>query len=180
MEGGPTVKLEKFHIPSSIGATLFLGLYLICGCNSSHATQQHPDEVDSVVRALTTNGFGALNVSQDRTKGVMTLTGPVQSQERKTYAEQIARVNASDYVIANEITVTPPPPTEDQLTEDKYKAVLQAHQALDLHDIHYEAKNGTLILSGSVHTALQRAEAVKLAKEVPNVERVVDQIKVKP
>jgi hypothetical protein len=28
-----------------------------------------------------------------------------------------------------------------------------------------------------VHTAYQRAEAIKLAKEVPNVNRVVDEIK---
>ena len=126
-----------------------------------------------------TNGFGAVNVSQDRSKGVMTLTGRVQSQERKTYAAQIACVNASDYVIADEVTVTPPPPpTVAQLTEDKYKAVLRAHQVLHLQDIHYEAKNGTLTLSGTVHTARQRAEAVKLAKEAPNVQRVVDQITV--
>jgi hyperosmotically inducible periplasmic protein len=173
------VKLDKSYVDSFTTATLFLSLGLIWGCSSTRAPQQHPDEIDSVVRALTTNGFGAINVSQDRTKGIMTLTGPVQSQERKTYAEQIARVNAGDYTIADEITVTPPPPTKDQLTEDKYKAALQGHQELDLQDIHYEAKNGTLILSGSVHSARQRAEAVKLAKEVPDVERVIDQIKVK-
>lgn len=110
----------------------------------------------------------------------MTLMGSVQSQERKTYAAQIARVNASDYVIANEITVTPPPPTVAQLTADEYKAMLQAHQSLDRQDINYEAKDGTLILSGSVHTGHQRAEAVTLAKGVPHVERVVDEIKVRP
>lgn len=57
--------------------------------------------------------------------------------------------------------------------------MLEAHKNLDLQGINYEAQNGTLILSGSVHTAYERAEAVKLAKEVPNVERVVDEIKVK-
>jgi len=172
------VKLQKIYVSSLIVAALFLGLGLIWGCSSIHAAPQHPDEVDSLARALATNGFGAVNVSQDRTKGVMTLTGPVESQERKTYAEQIARVNASDYVIANQIIVITPPPTGDQLTEDKYKAVLQAHQDLALQDIHCQAKNGILVLSGSVHSAHERAEALKLAKEVPNVERVVDEIKV--
>ena len=173
------MKFDKFYLHSLIGAMWFLSLGLILGCSSTHAAPQHPDEVDSVVRALTTNGFGSLNVSQDRTNGVMTLTGPVQSQERKTYAAQIARVNAGDYVIDNETTVTPPPSTGDQLTETKYKAALQAHRDLNQQDIHYEAKNGIFILSGTVHTAHQRAEAVKLAKEVPNVERVVDRITVK-
>lgn len=174
------MKFEQFYKPSLVGVTLILGISVILGCSSTHAAQQHPDEVDSVVRALMTNGFGAVNVSQDRSKGVMILTGPAQSEERKAYAAQIARVNASDYVIANEITVTPPPPTPAQLIEDKYKAVLQAHQNLGLQGINYEARNGTFVLSGSVHTLRQRAEAVKLAKEVPNVERVVDEIKVRP
>ncbi len=173
------MKSENLYMPSLTGVTLFLGVCLFWGCSGTHATPQHPDEVDSVVGALTTNGFGYVNVSQDRTKGVMTLTGTVQSQERKTYAEQIAHVNASDYVIANDINVTPPPPTVAELIEDKYKAMLETHKDLDLQGINYEARNGTLILSGSVHTAHERAEAVKLAKEVPNVERVVDEIKVK-
>ena len=124
------MKFGKIYTPSLISATWFLGLCLIWDCSRTHATQQHPDEVDSVVRALMTNGFGAVNVSRDRSKGVMTRTGPVQSQERKTYAADLARVNASDYVIANELTVTPPPRTVAQLTVDKYKAMLQAHQAL--------------------------------------------------
>jgi hypothetical protein len=91
-----------------------------------------------------------------------------------------AAVEMAHYVISDEMTVTPPPPTVAQLTEDKFKAALQAHQELASQDISYEAKDGTLILSGRVHTAHQRAEAVKLAKAVPNVERVVDEIKVKP
>jgi len=160
------------------GASLFLGLCLIWGCSGIHETQQKPDEVDSVVHALTTNGFGAVNVTQDRVKGVMTLTGPVQSQERKAYAAQIARVNAGDYVIANETTVTTPPPTVDQLTEEKFKAMLQAHKDLSSQDISFQVKDGTLILSGTVHTTSERAEAIKLAKEAPDVKRVVDNIKV--
>ena len=173
------MKVGRLYIPSLTGAILFLGVCLIWGCSGTHTTQQKPDEVDGLVRALMTNGFGTVNVSQDRTKGVMTLTGSVQSQEGKTYAVQIAHVNASDYVIADEINVTPPPPTVAQLTADKFKAVLQTHQSLDRQDIKYETKNGTLFLSGSVHTARERAEAVKLAKGLPNVERVIDEIKVK-
>ena len=164
---------------SFTGSTLLLSVCLIWGCSSTRATQQKPDEVDSVVHALTTNGFGAVNVTQDRAKGVMTLTGAVQSQDRKAYAAQIAQVNAGDYVIANEITVTTPPPTVDQLTEEKFKAILQAHKNLSSQDISSQAKDGTLILSGIVHTTSERAEAVRLAKGVPNVERVVDEIKVK-
>jgi osmotically-inducible protein OsmY len=57
--------------------------------------------------------------------------------------------------------------------------MLQAQKNLDQQENQYEAKNGTLVLSGNVHSAHERVEAVRLAKSVPNVERVVNQIKVK-
>ena len=44
----------------------------------------------------------------------------------------------------------------------------------------YLAKNGTLVLKGSVKTAAQKKEAEHLAKKVPNVQQVVNEIKVKP
>jgi hyperosmotically inducible protein len=42
------------------------------------------------------------------------------------------------------------------------------------------AKNGTLVLKGSVKTAAQKREAGELAKHVPNVEQVVNEIQIKP
>ena len=103
--------------PPLTGSILFLGVCLMWGGSGKHATQQKPDEVDSVFRALTTNGFGAVNGTHDRIKGVMTLTEPIQSQERKAYAAKVAQVNAGDYAIANEIKVAMPLPTLEQLTE---------------------------------------------------------------
>ncbi len=44
----------------------------------------------------------------------------------------------------------------------------------------YLAKNGTLVLKGSVKTAAQKKEAEHLAKKVPNVQQVVNEIEVKP
>jgi hyperosmotically inducible protein len=51
---------------------------------------------------------------------------------------------------------------------------------LDAQSISYKAKNGTLVLSGSVKTAAQKSEAMKLAKNIPNVKEVVNEIEVKP
>ncbi len=176
--GGFTVKSTHFYIAGLLGATVFFVAGSIGGCNGTNATPQHPDEVDSVVHALIVNGLYKVSVSLDRTKGVMTLTGNVQSQDQKTYAAQIAHEDASHYTIANEIGVIPPscgvPANRGQV-----QAMLQAHKNLDQQDIDYEAKNGTLVLSGNVQSAHERVEAVRLAKSVPNVERVVNQIKVK-
>jgi len=57
---------------------------------------------------------------------------------------------------------------------------LKAHKQLDEQSIDYSAKNGTLVLKGSVKTSAQKEEADKLAKEVPNVQQVVNEIEVKP
>ena len=53
------------------------------------------------------------------------------------------------------------PPVMHQPIVDRYKAMLQGHKNLDLRHIDYEAKNGTLVLSGNVHSAHERAEAVR-------------------
>ena len=61
-----------------------------------------------------------------------------------------------------------------------YKAAIKAHKNLDDQSIDYNAKNGTLVLKGSVKTAAQKKEAAMLAKSVPNVKEVVDELEVKP
>ena len=45
--------------------------------------------------------------------------------------------------------------------------------------IHYKAKNGVLELTGTVKNTGQRNEAEELARKVPNVRQVVNQLEVK-
>src|ERR1039457_5816173 len=134
-------------------ATLF-GVFMLVGCN----TAQHADVKDAVNSALTSNNLGVVSVSQDREKGVITLTGDVESQDKKELAESVAKQAAPGYVIANQIGVLPP----------------------DAKSISYSATHGSLVLKGSVKTQAQRNEANKLAKAVPNVKEVVNKIEVKP
>jgi hyperosmotically inducible periplasmic protein len=165
-------------------ATLTLcGAFMLAGCNQS----KHADEKDAVNSALTANNLGAVNVSQDRDKGVMTLKGDLESEDKKNQAQTVAKQAAPDYTIANEIGVRPPDNGQskavdsslDNGIEDNYKAALKAHQNLDAQSISYKAKNGTLVLSGSVKTLAQKSEAGKLAKTIPNVKQVVNEIEVK-
>ena len=159
------------------------GAFTLAGCNQS----KHPDEKDAVNNAMTANNLGAVDVSQDRDKGVMTLKGDLESEDKKSQAETVAKQAAPDYVIANEIGVRPPDngqskavdSNQDNGIEDNYKAALKAHQDLDAQSISYKAKNGTLVLSGSVKTPAQKSEAGKLAKTIPNVKQVVNEIEVK-
>lgn len=166
-------------------AAAFVSLFLLVGCNRQ---DQHADVKDAVDSAMTRNNLGVVKVSQDRDKGVLTLTGDVDSDAKKAQAEQVAKQTAPEYAVANELAVRPPTADNsqnkaidnslDKGIEDNFKAALKSHKNLDDQSIHYDAKNGTLVLKGSVKTASQRLEAMKLAKKVPNVKEVVNEIQV--
>ena len=74
------------------------------GCNRSH---EHADVKDIVDTAMTQHGLGVVKVSQDRDKGVLTLTGDVESAQKKDEAEDVAKQAAPDYAISNEIGFVP-------------------------------------------------------------------------
>lgn len=162
------------------------GMLMFAGCNNS---PKYPDSQSAVNNALTQNNLGSIHVSQDRDKGVITLTGTVPSQDQKTQAENVAKGAASAYTIADEIAVVPPENASatqsaesdtDKAIEDNYKAELKKHRNLDDQSIDVNVKNGALVLSGTVKTPAQKREAERLAKSVPNVQQVVNEITIKP
>ncbi len=165
--------------------SIMAGALAIAGCHNAAA---HPDEKQAVTSAINSNNqLGDVSVSQDRDKGVMTLSGSVATDELKVQAEASAKQGAPDYTIANEIGVRPPGDQSqakavasdlDSAIEDNYKASIKAHNALDKQSIKYSSNNGTLVLKGTVKTPEQKSEAESLAKTVPNVQQVVNEIEV--
>src|SRR5580658_6157465 len=98
------MKVAKIQRQFLLGSTVvLLGALGLAGCK-----QSHPDEKPAVTSSLTSNNLTAVSVSQDRDKGVMTLTGNVDSQDLKNQAESLAKQAAPDYTIADEIGVRPP------------------------------------------------------------------------
>lgn len=152
------------------------------GCNKTY-----PDEKPAVNESLKSNNLSAVDVSQDREKGVMTLKGNVDSDNMKLQAASLAKQAAPDYTVANEIGVRPPGANAagsvasnlDNAIEDNFKAAIKAHANLSDQSISGSAKNGTLVIKGSVKTTKQKTEAENLAKKVPNVQQVVNEIEVK-
>lgn len=168
-----------------LGSALMLaGSMFMAGCNNKAS---HPDEKAAVDNSLNGNNLSAVSVSQDRDKGVMTLSGNVDSADAKDKAESLAKQAAPDYTVANEIGVRPPQAANagsvasnlDSAIEDNFKAAIKAHKNLDDQSIHGSAKNGTLVIKGSVKTEAQKKEAYSLAKQTPNVQQVVNEIEVK-
>jgi hyperosmotically inducible protein len=175
------------YSPSSLllaGAIVMGSAMVIAGCQNS----SHPDEKSAVTNSLNSNNLSSIDVSQDRDKGVMTLKGNVASDNDRQQAEAIARQSAPDYTIANEIGVRPPDAQNagavasnlDSAIEDNFKASIKANENLNDQSIHASAKNGTLVITGSVKTSAQKNEVGSLAKRVPNVQQVVNELDVKP
>ena len=181
------MKHNDTYRPILLGsAAVLAGALSIAGCHNQPA---HADEKSAVTSSLNSNNLSSISVSQDRDKGLITLTGDVSSDDQKSQAENLAKQAAPDYTVADEIGVRPLGAQSqasavdsnlDNGIEDNYKAEIKAHKSLDDQSILANAKNGTLVLTGSVKTTGQKKEAESLAKKVPNVQQVVNELEVKP
>ena len=163
-------------------AALFSGILLLSGCHAGHA-----DRRIAVYDTLVHHDLRGVTVSQDRRAGTITLGGIVGSNDRKQSAEQLAQQVAPGYSILNriqvqdtglqsQITAAQADAQLDSAIEKRYRATLTAH--LELKHIRYSAYNQTLTLKGSVKTYQQRQEAEDLARKIPQVENVVNEIQI--
>lgn len=164
-------------------ATVLLGALLLAGCNYS----SQPDNQSSVYKALDQNNLRSVTVSQDRHAGTMTLRGIVAGPDQKARAETLVRQAAPEYTISNMIQVEPTGFTTaaqaetfkaSEAIENRFKAGLDSSRRLKHQHIQFSAANGTLYLKGSVRTEAQKREAEDLAKKIPAVQQVVNDIQV--
>jgi hyperosmotically inducible protein len=142
---------------------------------------------DSVKKALEQADLKDVTVTEDRDKNTITLGGKLHSEDAKQQAGQIAQAAAGNRIIVNQISVEPVgneaaakkvESNVDDGIENNYKAALIS-KGLDKEHIRFDAKNGVLVLKGSVKTVNQRKEAEQVADNVPNVAQVVNEIQVR-
>ena len=163
--------------------SLILGIAIACS-KQQNETVSYENEVKN---ALTQSELTDVKVSEDKDKNTITLSGSVHSEQAKQDAGRISQEAARNRTVVNEISVQPVgaeseakevASNTDDAIEKNYKAALTA-RGLNKQEINYNAKNGVLVLTGSVKSNPQRQEAQKLAQAVPNVQQVVNQIEVK-
>jgi hyperosmotically inducible periplasmic protein len=163
-----------------------VGLLALAVSQACSTKSKFPDVADSVHNALKQAGFTNVSVSQDRDKGVVTLTGKVAADSDKAQAESIARSIAGGQVVGNEIAVLPPgaesaaktvnSDLDDGIKKNLDAALIQNH----LHDdVKFDVKNGVVTLTGGVSSQSMRGAAQQVAAAVPNVQQVVNKIDVK-
>src|SRR4029077_4590966 len=95
--------MKTFRLSVAILALLAAGA--LAGCSGTAA--KSPDVADSIRKSLDQAGLKDLSVSQDRDKGIVTLSGKVTSGGDKTQAETLAKSLAGTQVVADQIAVIP-------------------------------------------------------------------------
>jgi osmotically-inducible protein OsmY len=162
-------------------ALLCVGSFI--GCSS---TPKSPDVADAIRKSLDQSGYKDVSVSQDRDKGVVTLTGHVPADTDKASAETIAKGYAGAQVVSDQIMVLPP--GNESATKDVNSAlddgIKKNWEAVYIQDhfnkdVSYDVKNGVVTLKGTVSSQGRRAAAEKIATGVPNVAQVVNELEVK-
>ena len=167
-----------------IALTLLFALFVgsQVGCQQQ---AKSPDVKDNVKQSLDQAGLHDVNVSQDRDKGVVTLTGTVASDADKAQAESLAKSAAAGQVIADQISVRPPGNESnakevqsdlDKGIEKNIDATLTKHKWN--HEVHADVKNGVVTLSGKVDSQTKRAQVEKAVSQTPNVDQVVNEIEI--
>ncbi len=157
---------------------------LLVGCSNGRGTS--PDVADGIRSALDSRGLADVSVSQDRDKGVVTLSGKVPTASDKAAAESVAQSIATGQVIANQVMVSPPGMERDAAAihnalddgiESNMKAMLI--QMGSPSDMKYGVKAGVVTLTGTVDSQEARTRMEKAAALVPNVTQVVNELQVK-
>jgi hyperosmotically inducible protein len=157
---------------------------IVVGC--SRFSTKSPDVSGSIRKSLDQAGLKDVSVSQDRDKGIVTLSGQVVSGDQKEQAESLAKSIAGAQVVANQIAVLPVGAEKetkamnsdlDQGIEKNLDAALIQNKMQQ--DVKYSVKNGVVTLSGEVNSPDNRTFAEKVATGVPNVQQVVNNLQVK-
>jgi hyperosmotically inducible periplasmic protein len=155
----------------------------LAACSDSNKSA---DVTDGIRKSLDQAGYKDVSVSQDRDKGIVTLSGTVPTDSDKAQAESIAKSGAGAQVVADQIAVRPPGNESDanRVDSDTDKAIEKNLDAVLVKnrlqkDVSYDVKNGVVTLKGDVHSQSNRAMVEKLASRVPNVKQVVNELEVK-
>jgi osmotically-inducible protein OsmY len=137
------------------------------------------DIAEAVVNALEWN----VMVPHDRVKvtvqdGMVILTGEVDWAYQRDAAYEATCCLVGVKGITNQITVKPSASSEGIKT--KIESALNRHSSLDARSLTVEAVGSKIILSGSVHSWIEKQEAESAAWAAPGVSNVENKITVSP
>ena len=119
----------------------------------------------------------ANDVNVEVEKGVVQLSGFVESEEKRREAANIANDIVGVKKVNNKLVVgsgkrTMGQTMDDQYIETKVNAALMAEKGTDAGDIDVEVRNGVVQLSGFVSSAAEKKRATEIAAGIKGVTKV--------
>jgi hyperosmotically inducible protein len=161
-----------------------LAIGVLVGCSES--STKSPDITDSIRKSLDQAGLKDVAVSQDRDKGVVTLSGQVTSENDKSQAESLTKSLAGIQVVANQIAVIPVGiEKEAKAVNSDLDQGIEKNLDAALFTSYFTLScilvwiSGVVTLTGEVNSENKRTRAEKIATAVPNVQQVVNDLQVK-
>jgi hyperosmotically inducible protein len=163
----------------------------MAACSSTRTQRAPGEQVDdaalltSVKSALVSDPVteaGEINVDVNR--GVVKLSGFVDSPKEKSAAGDLARKVDGVQSVQNDIAVKEGSSTAGEVIDDsiltaKVKAALIESSETKAHQINVETKEGVVQLSGFVDSAGAKSAATSVAKSVTGVKDVRNELSVK-
>jgi osmotically-inducible protein OsmY len=110
--------------------------------------------------------------------GWITLAGTLDWQYQKDAAARTVRDLSGVKGVMNDIRVQPHAKTTD--VRDKIEAAFKRSAEIDARRVNVTAQDGTIILSGNVHSWAERQEAERAAWAAPGVSHVDDRLTIVP
>ena len=145
---------------------------------------------DSTVNAgvkaalLEAKGVPSSQIVVETYKGVVLLSGFVETQKQKDDAAKAAAGVSGATKVHNALAIQPEnkmgAKLDDTVTTSKVKAALMDDKDVKSGQINVETKNGVVSLGGFVSGEKIKTRAVEVAKGVSGVKSVVDAMYVKP
>jgi osmotically-inducible protein OsmY len=86
-----------------LSALLLLAIGVLAGCSTQAA--KSPDVSDNVRHSLDQAGYKDVTVSESRDKGVVTLSGSVNSEARRSHAQAVASTVPNVQQVVDEIQI---------------------------------------------------------------------------
>ena len=132
------------------------------------------------MRLLADSQTPALDINVDTSDGMVTLFGIVPSAKAKAAAEVDARKVSGVKSVQNELQVVASSKQAAVKVRDAEleRAVKKAFDTPELKDITVNSKNGVVRLTGTIPTGVRRLDAAVVARSVPGVRSVQDDLRV--
>jgi osmotically-inducible protein OsmY len=119
------------------------------------------------------------NIQTTVSKGVITLEGVVNYWSQRSDAEEAVRYLSGVKAVNNVIAVNPPKVSPADVRKSVTESLARQAQG-EAKDFDIEIHNGSVTLTGAVHSWAERQAAVSAAGATPGVRSVHDHLRVEP